>query len=438
MTSFKEKELIELLEAKPVKTYIAIVSSHDSEEGNKNLKLFLEKVYNNYRNNIKDYGFLFTGGTFHRIITGEDDNGRYRVGSKVKKFFEERSVYLPRFSNGGNTLLSTLIIEKKVSIIWSFFYPSSSHLSSFENRTLLRLCGVHHVKQLDTPHAIIDWIRDESERDLDRNHQPHPLSIVLRTDDKPRNRIFIEAKNHDDCPFLGKELEEEKIPFEEDLERMINEEKVEEDVVRWNVAICASGKLEDRLIEVIRDHEREFKAFQKLVTTHDFAKKLMSEIPGFENNLYQYHTNHDGGFIELATEVLFRKCNALIIFSEDDQSNIYRDDLRVLRDSAKINQEVRLIPEETDARDWLVYNVKPKRQEGLKKGAYKTGDICQVSGLYRFVRHVGKSQKCHKFEDNLLVEMTKGEIFPPIDEITDMIPVCGKPSYWVYNNMISD
>jgi len=427
-----DDQLKDLLSPKPHKTYIGIISSHDSDPANKSLKKLLEKLCTTitYSKKIEDYGFVFSGGTFHRLITGKEDDGKYEISDKAKQFFEDKLVYLPKFDKGGNTVLSHLIIEKKLSILWSFFHPSTSHLSSFDNRALVRLCGVHHVNALGTTESVKSWISESAENDLDKNPQPYPLSLVLRTDDKPDQRLFVESRTNEGYYQLGYELENQNsknVPQDKN-------QNYNKNVVRWNVAIAAIGKSEDKLIDLVKNYEREFKAFRKILTTNDTANRLVHEIPGIENNLYRYHSNRDGGLIELSSEALFNKCNAVILFS-DDEENSFSDDIRVLKHSDRINPKIRLIQDEIVARDWLDNIVRPKRQEGLKKGAYQTGDVCQVTGVYRFYKHVKVSSK-HKSHDNeILINLIKGDIFPPLENITDMIPSCGEGSYWINNEV---
>jgi len=425
-----EKKLDDLLSIKPHKTYIAIIASHDSVPAKKSLKLLLETICADpkYSKKIRNYGFIFSGGTFHRLITGKIENERYQINANARKFFKDKIVFLPPFDKGGNTILAHLIIEKKISMMWSFFHPSTSHLSSFENRALVRLCGVHHVHALGTSESIQKWIDESAEKNLKKNSQPYPLSLVLRTDDEPDKRLFIESVEKEGYYQLGDELETKK--FKNDLK-----EYDETNVVRWVVAIAAIGKSEDKLVDLIKNYERDFKAFLKILTTNDTANRLVHEIPGIENNLYRYHSNHDGGLIELSSEALFNKCKAVILFA-DNEENRFPDDVRVLKHTDKINPNIRLIHDDIVARDWLDNIVKPKRQEGLKKGAYKTGDVCQVSGIYRFYKHIIKEKDhiSHLPNDDLII-LTKGDIFPPIENITDNKPVCGMPSIWINNDV---
>ncbi|HSD05518.1 MAG TPA: hypothetical protein VLB45_07215 [Nitrosopumilaceae archaeon] len=53
-----------------------------------------------------------------------------------------------------------------------------------------------------------------------------------------------------------------------------------------------------------------------------------------------------------------------------------------------------------------------------------TGEICQQSGTYRFVMHVDGSIGCHPRSEKLVIQVSKGEIFPPVKS-------CKKTAIWI-------
>lgn len=54
---------------------------------------------------------------------------------------------------------------------------------------------------------------------------------------------------------------------------------------------------------------------------------------------------------------------------------------------------------------------------------YKTGEICTISGNYRFAGHIGGSTGCHPTSEERIIPLEYGERFPPIRS-------CSVGAYW--------
>ena len=429
-----KKRIEELKDQRPLKTLIAIMAVYDNEHANERLRDFLIEIYENYDKKIKEYGFVFTGGTYHRIITGKDENKRYMIKNKaIRDFYIERSVFLPRYQKGGNTLLANLVVQKKISIIWSFFYPLSSHSLSPENGVLMRLCDLWGVKRLLNRTAIKKWVEFESQFDTKRNLQPFPPAIILRRDGTADERESIEpALIPPKSKFmkLGWQIENEdetKNQENEDQNLQLYEE--EDDAVEWTIAMIAYGEMKEKMVDLVRNFEREFRAFNRIITTNNLGTLLTNEIPGLKNNIYRYHSGLKGGFSEIATEVLFEKCKVIFLFPDPNDPLSYLDETKALIGTTMINERIRLITNDFQGRDWLEHIVRPKLLRELKT-LYKSGDVCQVTATYKFIGHVETKLACHKESDNLIIKMQKGKRFPPFKQNDK--PECGKPSYWYF------
>lgn len=59
------------------KTLIAVLASHDSIVKNNELARVFEELYDRDKNKLGKFHFVFTGGTFRRLILGD--------GKKIKK-----------------------------------------------------------------------------------------------------------------------------------------------------------------------------------------------------------------------------------------------------------------------------------------------------------------------------------------------------------------
>ncbi len=56
----------------------------------------------------------------------------------------------------------------------------------------------------------------------------------------------------------------------------------------------------------------------------------------------------------------------------------------------------------------------------------KTGEICTISGHYRFAGHTDGSRGCHETINEQDIPMRVGETFPPVKH-------CRKGAYWTYS-----
>ena len=57
---------------------------------------------------------------------------------------------------------------------------------------------------------------------------------------------------------------------------------------------------------------------------------------------------------------------------------------------------------------------------------FHTGEICQMSGHYKFVRHMDESIGCHETTDERDIPLHRGDPFPPVRH-------CEKGAIWTYS-----
>ena len=56
----------------------------------------------------------------------------------------------------------------------------------------------------------------------------------------------------------------------------------------------------------------------------------------------------------------------------------------------------------------------------------KTGEICSLSGHYKFAGHTDPSLKCHPTSNEMFIPMMFGARFPPVKS-------CEQGAYWQYH-----
>ena len=108
------------------KTLIGILASHDSPQKNNALARLLEKLREEDWERLDKFHFVFTGGTYERIILGTEkarEQGINPVNPDTRKFLIPRSTYLPSRRDGGVTVLAYSAVQRACSIIWPFLTP---------------------------------------------------------------------------------------------------------------------------------------------------------------------------------------------------------------------------------------------------------------------------------------------------------------------------
>ena len=116
------------------KTLIGVLASHDSSAKHWELADALQTLLKDERRqHVREFHFVFTGGTFDRLVLGtsvcadhvdgEIPIGKVRDYAELRKFLKENSTRLPDRSSGGLVLLSNLVIHHKCELLWLFLSP---------------------------------------------------------------------------------------------------------------------------------------------------------------------------------------------------------------------------------------------------------------------------------------------------------------------------
>ena len=312
------------------KTLIAILSSHDDDDKNQKLIDLLNEICNdeNYKKILDDYWFVFTGGTFERIMTGY---GNVKpISISTKNFLRTRTILLPKYQEGGVTILSYLIISKKIKIIWPFFAGLTPHVLVPSNRSLLRLCEIYNVKQLINTGSVKEWLKFEAELDTTELSVDVPLNeIILKSGFKIKT---IKTNNCIEEITTDVELEyANKIP---------------------TLALIYDADKESETVLFLKTHEDTIKNyFEKILTIQ--TNSPINKIDTLNEKIIQCRNGHQGGYIEIATEILFDKCDVAIFFLNPLHQHPESDYIQVVLSTGMINEKIRVLTSMKQASDWL-------------------------------------------------------------------------------------
>lgn len=316
------------------KTFIALLASHDDDERNNALARLLDQLVQKNPKRLSHFRFVFTGGTFNRLIMGSKKPDVEPVDTKTKDFLIDECgvIRLPNRKEGGVTILAYLITQRKISIIWPFFTPLTSHWLTPENLALMRLCDLWHVKRLMNTGSVEEWFEKEAKRDVRRDLQDWPPEFELKG--SQLNIPTIESKGGH---------------YEINIDTVAIPEKFED----MTIALISHNEMKLRMAEFAIDCEQELEKFHSILSTGTTGRLVAESAPNLEESIYRYHSGPKGGDIEIATEILFGRCHVVIFFVDPLNPHPHIEDIRVVFGACMIQDKVRMLSNEMQAREWI-------------------------------------------------------------------------------------
>ncbi len=321
-------------------TLIGLLASHDSPQANGKLISVLNDFCKDAdgRRKLSRFHFLVTGGTYKRVIEGDDgwtsDTKIDPVNEETKNFLTERLTVLPSRMKGGVTILSYFITQRVCSILWPFLSPETSHWLTPENLVLLRLCDHWHVKRLMNTGSVTEWFEREAEQDADRNVRPCPPEIVFRKGEESDcvraekvrgvSRFLLPR-----APLMRKQAE------------------------GMTIALIAHDEMKSRMVEFAGDNEHVLCRFEKILTTGTTGREISEATKTLESKIYRYQSGPKGGDIQIAAEILFGRCDVVIFFVDPLRPHPHIEDIRVVFAACMIQDHVRMLTNEMQAREWV-------------------------------------------------------------------------------------
>lgn len=396
---------------KDTRRVIGVLAGYDTpERSNQLVRLFhslfeyLEKgegrkEENSYQDTkwfFENYHFVFTGGTFARLMLGFEpekksalSDSRFRTfcdddfPEHYKNLILNNATILPPYFEGGVILLSQLVVQRQCRIIWSFLTPFGSHWIIPENLALLRLCDYNNVKKQMNYGSALEWIRNSLAFDSYNNRTKIPLEIypgcskgfedsdIPRHDRKPiratpdigyynkrylhppPNR-FEEQKNHLDA--IVRKLEEQQVEIYSIVVPPFGEPRG--DGNPWysknredrTIALIAHDGMKDRMVSFAIDYEDFLSDYKRIVTTGTTGEKIRRATRKLGRKLDPCFSGPKGGDIEIATQVLKGDIHTVIFFVDPSSPHAHIDDIRVVFGACMINPEVRMLTNEGQAR----------------------------------------------------------------------------------------
>lgn len=322
------------------KTLIGILASHDEPSVNNALSKLLDELHRANSALLAQFWFVFTGGTYDRIIKGSDSRVM-PVAPETKAFLEAQCgvTRLPSRSEGGVTVLSYLVVSQICSIIWAFLTPLTSHWLNPENLALMRLSDQWHAKRLMNSGSVREWFSEEASHDVNRNRQSTPPKPVLKEKETLPN------------PAEG-EIAASITAGTHAPPRMVSD---------MTIALIAHDGMKKRMVEFAIDHERDLSQFKRILSTGGTGREVIANTRALNDLVVRYQSGPKGGDIEIATEILRGDCHAVVFFVDPLNPHPHIEDIRVVFGACMIRDDVRMLTNEMSAREWMQRVVRPSR-----------------------------------------------------------------------------
>ncbi len=361
------------------KTLIGALASHDNIRKNRQLAEILDSTVERNDEKIKEFAFVFTGGTFDRLFRdslcegqqpGDEGPG---LKKQTKEFLLKECgvIRLPKTTEGGVILLSYLVSQRLISLLWTFLTPLTAHFLNAENLALLRLADHCRAKKLINCASVREWIEHEADRDKDLN-KLQPSTEILLGDNTFALPTTIRPLHDNGPEVLGSYVDvrwkrnedgvRDQEPDDESQETQPGsqasdsiQQTTPSNSNQLVIALISHDEMKSRMQDFVADHERKLNHFHRILATGTTGKLVEDAAPLLKKNglVHRYHSGPKGGDIEIAAEVLAGTCNVVVFFVDPLSAHPHSDDIRVIFGACMIEDNVVVLTNEVQARNWM-------------------------------------------------------------------------------------
>lgn len=365
----KKEEAAPQQGAKPkVKTLIGVLASHDSPNGkNKELAELFVELYQGDRHKLGEFHFLFTGGTYDRIILGIGRNAFPIPDQTVRDFVKMNSTRLPAFGEGGVTVLANFVVQRQCGIVWAFIDPFTGHWLNPENLALFRLCDIWKAKRLMNSGSVRVWFHYEADKDVNRYPQTIPQDLLFGGGDFVP--AFTSLTSHVDGDWVNqwsggvdRRKAEELfkgwclgywVPPPKPKKRTLD---FWDEFDKQTIALIAHDAMKERMVDFAVEYERELAQFARILATGTTGQEVINatRLLSRPNLVRRCRSGPKGGDIEIATEVLYGRCDIVVFFIDPlKHAHPHIEDIRTVFSACMREGETLMLTNEVQAREWM-------------------------------------------------------------------------------------
>jgi methylglyoxal synthase len=325
---------------KDEKPLIGVLASHDDPDKNKLLVALLEELYGLYRSTFRKFHFVFTGGTFDRIVDTREFR-RTRVG---RYLLDWNATCLPDREHGGVPILANLVVQRQCRILWPFLSPITAHWLNPENLALMRLCDIWKDKRLMNCGSVESWFHYEAQMDSRRNLQTIPISMRSGLSPDPDPQLDVLSLAERDPNGFYRIEPPKPIPRESSLWHALDQQ---------TIALIAHDEMKGRMVDFAVEYEDELARFKRILTTGTTGQQVLNATRSLKDIVKRCRSGPKGGDIEIANEVLFSRCHVVVFFVDPLNPHPHIEDIRVVFAACMIENNVRMLTNEVQAREWM-------------------------------------------------------------------------------------
>jgi methylglyoxal synthase len=224
----------------------------------------------------------------------------------------------------------------------------------------MRLCDIWNVKRLMNSGSVRNWFRDEAEKDRNRNPQEIPLKFQFGGEDFKPGQIsgLVEQQwleQWERAPHF-KEAGHRREIDGYTLARVLPKSRKPGFWYRFeaqSLALIAHDEMKARMVEFAVEYERELSAFGRILATGTTGREVEEAARKLKGKIKRCRSGPKGGDIEIATEILYGRCDVVIFFIDALRPHPHIEDIRVVFAACMIENEVRMLTNELQAREWM-------------------------------------------------------------------------------------
>jgi methylglyoxal synthase len=213
--------------------------------------------------------------------------------------------------------------------VWPFLTPLTAHWLNPENLALMRLCDQWHVKRLMNLGSVEEWFTKEAALDVKRNLQKTPPHLDL----------------------TQRSIRPSRGTHAHRIDRSVDRQPTQ--VSEMTIALIAHDQMKERMVEFAIDNEPELDKFARILSTGTTGREVAANTRNLDKKLHRYHSGPKGGDIEIATEILFGECHVVVFFVDPLRPHPHVEDIRVVFGACMIQDQVRMLTNEMQAREWM-------------------------------------------------------------------------------------
>lgn len=107
------------------------------------------------------------------------------------------------------------------------------------------------------------------------------------------------------------------------------------------------------MVDFAIEYERELSSFGRILSTGTTGREVEEAARKLRGKIKRCRSGPKGGDMEIATEILYGRCDIVIFFIDPLHPHRHSDDIRVVFAACMLHNEVRMLTNELQAREWM-------------------------------------------------------------------------------------